>query len=137
MWKSIILPGREILVIENKKLNEYEKSWIEKMLSNDFTFRKDIISQINQADIMREYTDYYLCIKFAGTYSVKNCSERTGVPLEMCAYLEGNVPIQFLLHIQKGIVSELEVFRADSSKISRNVDLDNAEIEILIDPEWE
>ena len=123
-------------MIENKKLNSNEKKWLEKMLSSDFNKKNEIVEQINQADILREYTDYYLSTKFIKTYTIENRSESTGVPLEMRVYLKDEVPIQFLLRVRKGIATELEVFKADSSKIQNDIDLDNARIEILIDPEW-
>lgn len=55
-------------MIQNKNLNKYEKNWLEKMLSVDFVPQKDIIAQINQAEIGRQYTDFYLSIKFIGIY---------------------------------------------------------------------
>lgn len=55
-------------MIQNKNLNKYEKNWLEKMLSVDFVPKKDIIAQINQAEIVRQYTDFYLSIKFIGIY---------------------------------------------------------------------
>lgn len=132
-------------MIQNKMLNAYEKSWLEKMLSLDFVYRNDIVKQINQATILREYTNYYLRLNFipasneqsqqAG-YDLqgKGVPESTGVPVEMRVFFENKAPIQFLLHIEKGIVSELEVFYADSSKIDSEISLDNAQIEIIIDP---
>ena len=81
---------------------------------------------------MREYTEYYLSIKFIGAYAVKRDSGRTGAPLEMRAYLKNEVPIQFLLHVAEGVVTELEVFNADSSKIDSKINLDNAQTEIFI-----
>ena len=123
--------------IQNKNLNKYEKSWLEKLLSADFPLKKGFFHQINQADIIRQYTDYYLSLQFAGICpTTKERSEYIGVPIEMRVYLEGSVPIHFLLHVKKGIVSELEIFKADSSKINSALSLDDAEIEILIDPGW-
>lgn len=123
-------------MIQNRKLNKYEKNWLEKMLSSNFAQKNEIIAQINQSDVSREYTDYYLSIKFIGAYAVESFQESTGVPLEMRVYLKNEVPIQFLLHVKKGVVTELEVFKADSSKISSDINLDNAQTEILIDSEW-
>lgn len=123
-------------MIQNKNLNKYEKNWLEKILSVDFSLKKSIILQINQADIIQQYTDSYLSVKFVGIYLSNNSSEYIGVPLEMRAYLGGGVPIQFFLHVKNGVVSELEAFKADSSKISSDIDLDNAKIEILVDSRW-
>lgn len=124
-------------MIKNNKLNSQEKKWLEKMLSLNFNKKNEIINQINQADILREYTDYYLSVKFIGSFAeIKNCSKSIGILIEMRVYLENEVPIQFLLHISKGAITELEIFKADSSKICADINLDNAEIQILIDSGW-
>ena len=123
-------------MIQNQKLNKYEKGWLEKILFVDFVYKEELISQINRADIIREYTDYYLIVKFVRIYPAKGCSKYTGVLLEMRAYLENRVPIQFLLQMEKGMISELEVFKADSSSINNVIDLENVKIEILVDPKW-
>ena len=135
-YKCKMILGEGIPMIQNRMLNSYEKSWIEKMLSSNFKQRKEIVRQITQAEILREYTDYYLSIKFIAECAAKNCSGSTGVPVEMRVYLKNKVPIQFLLHIKKGIVTELEVFYADSSKISGEISLDNVRTEIIIDSAW-
>ena len=53
----------------------------------------------------------------------------------MRVHRTGQVPIQFLLHIVQGYVSELEIFNADSSKIDMDINLENAKVEIVINPE--
>ena len=123
-------------MIQNSQLNQYEKTWLEKMLTVDFALKEEIISQINRADIMRQNSDYYLSINFVGISLEKVSTEYTGAPLEMRAYLEGNIPIQFFLHVKRGVVSELEGFNADLSKINSNIDLNSAKVEILVDPKW-
>ena len=65
-----------------------------------------------------------------------DCLESTGVILEMRAYFKKEVPIQFLLHFKRGSVSELEIFKADSSKIQSNINLNGAQIETIVDPRW-
>lgn len=124
-------------MIQNKKLNGYEKQWLEKLLSTNFAQKKIILSQINQADIERQYTEYYLSIKFVGIQTAKERLQYTGVPLEMRVFFKNEVPIQFLLHVGNGVVRELEVFKADSSEISCNISLDDAYVEVLVDPAWE
>ena len=123
-------------MLKNTMLNSYEYSWLERMLSLNFAQRDEIIGQINRADILREHTDYYLSIKFIVVCPAKSCGESTGVPIEMHAYFKNGAPIQFLLHVKKGVVTELEVFNADSSKISSEINLDNAQIEIIINSVW-
>jgi hypothetical protein len=50
--------------ILNSKLHEDEKMWLIYMLSDDFKFRDVLVQQINCAEIEREYTDYFLSLKF-------------------------------------------------------------------------
>ena len=119
-------------MIENNELYSYEKEWLEKMLSTEFPHKEDIVKQINLAKISREYTDYYLRLKFIIQKENDKFPNNTGVPIEMRVYRDNETPIQFLLHIVRGNVSELEVFRADSSKISCEIAFKNAKIEIII-----
>lgn len=121
-------------MIKNTKLNAEEIRWLERMLSVNFTLKKDIVSQINQANIVRQYTDFFLSIKFTEIQLKSAYPEYTGVPLEMRVYLKDSSPIQFLLHLNNGIVCELEIFKADSSKINSKINLDYAKVTILIDP---
>ncbi len=121
-----------IFMIENNELYSYEKEWLEKMLSTEFPHKEDIVKQINLAKISREYTDYYLRLKFIIQKENDKFPNNTGVPIEMRVYRDNETPIQFLLHIVRGNVSELEVFRADSSKISCEIAFKNAKIEIII-----
>ncbi len=123
-------------MIYNKMLNEYEKNWLEKMLSYPLKRKDEIVAQINQASIVREYTGYYLSVKFMEIPPIIDCLESTGVILEMRAYFKKEVPIQFLLHFKRGSVSELEIFKADSSKIQSNINLNGAQIETIVDPRW-
>ena len=49
----------------------------------------------------------------------------------MYAYQEDSVPIFFVLHIRKGIISELEVFTADSLQIDpETIKVDKVEYDI-------
>lgn len=123
-------------MIHNTRLNNCEKKYLEKMLNSSFKFKEDVINQINNADIIREYTDYYLSIKFILDNTLKCPSENTGVPVEMRIYKTGESPIQFLLHMSQGVITELEIFKADSSKIDKEIALDNAKIEIIINYKW-
>ena len=123
-------------MIYNTRLNGCEKNCLEKMLNPSFKFREEIINQINHAEIIREYTDYYLSIKFILDNTWKCPSDNTGVPVEMRIYKTGESPIQFLLHMSQGIITELEVFKADSSKINKEIPLENAKVEIIINHKW-
>lgn len=123
-------------MIENTKLNKAETKWLERMLSADFILKNDIVTQINQAEIVRQYTDFLVSIRFIEIQVENAYSAYTGVPVEMWVYLKNNSPIQFLLHLRHGIVYELEIFKADSSQIDSEINLDDAKINILIDSKW-
>ena len=123
-------------MIKNAAIRINEKNWIETLLSEDFLGRGEIINQINCAEILREYTEFYMALKFkVENNKVQKIQTNIRVPVEMRVHRTGQVPIQFLLHIVQGYVSELEIFNADSSKIDMDINLENAKVEIVINPE--
>ena len=123
-------------MIKNAAIRINEKNWIETLLSEDFLGRVEIINQINCAEILREYTEFYMALKFkVDNNKVQKIQTNIRVPVEMRVHRTGQVPIQFLLHIVQGYVSELEIFNADSSKIDMDINLENAKVEIVINPE--
>ena len=123
-------------MIKNAAIRINEKNWIETLLSEDFLGRGEIINQINCAEILREYTEFYMALKFkVDNNKVQKIQTNIRVPVEMRVHRTGQVPIQFLLHIVQGYVSEFEIFNADSSKIDMDINLENAKVEIVINPE--
>lgn len=118
-------------MIINKSLSMYELRWLELMLSKEFVYREQIIEQLNQAKIHREYTDYYLLLKFE-VCNVDKIENATRVPVEMVVYKKNQVPTQFLLHIFRGYVYELEIFNADSSQINEELIFNSDEVDIII-----
>lgn len=120
------------MLIYNKNLTKEEKKWLEFMLSEDFLYKQNIVEQINCAIIERNFTDFYLSINFKYELNIKPIKIRERVPIEMRIYGEDRAPIQFLLHVISGLVSELEIFYADSSKISNKIQIEDAKKEIII-----
>ncbi|GKI16244.1 hypothetical protein CE91St44_27290 [Oscillospiraceae bacterium] len=118
--------------IENNEINALEKLWLKTILSQDFDHRDEIINQINHSKIEREYTDFYLLLKFKVDSKIHPIQTDISVPVEMRLHEPNQVPVQFLLHIVQGYVSELEIFNADSSKIAEHINLKNAKIEVLV-----
>lgn len=116
-------------------MTDCEKKWIELILSKNFSHRDEVINQINYAKVIREYTDYYLALKFDVEEGIQPVRIRTGVPVEMRVYKKDYIPVQFLLHITRGYVSELEIFKADSSNIKAESSLVDGEVKILFNPE--
>lgn len=90
-----------------------------------------MVEQINQAHINREYTEFYLSLKFKMECEMEPIITNTRILTEMRVYKDGEIPIQFLLHSIQGYVSELEIFKTDSSQIDYNIILDGAKIEII------
>jgi len=120
--------------IRNKQLRSQEKRWLETMLLRDFLGRDALIDQINHASICREYTAYYLSLRFVRVQSAP-AAMPVRVPVEMRVFRENEMPIQFLLHVVDGYVDEPEIFRADSSEISADLSFSPAQVQILPDPE--
>jgi hypothetical protein len=53
----------------------------------------------------------------------------------MRLFNEQEMPIQFLLHVINGVVSELEIFRVDSSLLDPNIAVKNYKMELIINEE--
>lgn len=124
-----------VMQIENKTIKPNEKDLLEKIFSKKFQYREEIINQINNAEIERTYTDFYLSLKFKIGSEIPPVKTDIRVPVEMRIYKENQVPVQVFLHIVHGYVSEVEVFNADSSKIIGGINFKNIKkIEILINP---
>ena len=102
-------------MIKNTQLHEEETRWLELLLSRTFPYRDEIVNQISCAKIVRDYTDFYKSLYF-----------------EIDAE---SSPIQFLLHIVDGFVSELEIFNADSSKMDDNIVFNKNEAQIILSHE--
>lgn len=109
-------------------------TWLSALLREPFREREEIIRQINNAEIDREYDGFFLSIKFRvdkGIHAVKHCAR---VPVEMRVYRKGACPVQFLLHIVQGYVEEAEIFCADSSEIDIGLNLEDVEkIEVIVE----
>ena len=118
--------------LENNALRENEVEWLETMLSPVIPYKKELISQINCAQVTREYTKYYLSLLFKVEQSAPQVICNVRVSVEMVVYKKGMMPIQFLLHVIDGYIVELEIFAADSSEISSDLSLDDATMEVNI-----
>jgi len=119
-------------MISNKELTEQEKYWLENMLFLEFPHQRSIIDQINCSRVSREYTPYYLSIRFAVSDSMPSIPIFNRVPIEMLLDSKEHGPIHFLLHIIKGYVCELEIYCIDLSPINPNIYFQNSKIDIRI-----
>lgn len=120
------------MFIYNNSLSEYEKEWLESLLSINFINREGIIYQINHSQVEREYTKYYLFLKFQCGDYVRAVNIKERVPVEMRVYKDGEAPLLFLLHIINGFVAELEIFYADSSEISEDLVITNDRRDVIV-----
>lgn len=107
-------------------------------LVKGFFYREEIINQINCAEVSREYTNFYMALKFkVDNNKMQKIQTNIRVPVEMHVHRSERAPIQFLLHIFRGYLSELEIFNADSSEMDEDINLENGEVEIIINPKLE
>lgn len=122
-------PGGMTVMLENTdKFTDNELSWLLPMLSCEFLRKEQIIQQIESANVVTEHTRWYLSLQFEVNKSLPLVDSKT-IPVEMWAYKEGQCPIEFLLWVKDGYVSELEIFFADFSEINENIDISDAKIE--------
>lgn len=124
--------------IYNDYLSENEREWLDYLFAREFLYRKEIIHQIEHANLYREYTDYFISLQFCPCPCTQRLKIYTRVPIEMRAFFKDSAPVQFLLHIINGFVQELEIFKADSTKISPDFKIQNSiHIEYIVADEIE
>ena len=79
---------------------------------------KDILlQQFSKARIVYEQEYAFISIKFKVEEEIEPYPFHVRVPIEMRAFQQASVPIIFLLHIVGGVINELEIITADSTKI--------------------
>lgn len=105
-----------------------EKAWLEMMLSVDFSGKEIILKQLNNAQISRDYNVGYISLKVNVDKIIQQFPYQVRVPLEMRVIGKNDIPIVFLLHVIDGFVDEIEIFNADSSSISGDIQIDKKEV---------
>lgn len=115
---------------ELKNFSQQEKMWLETMLSKNFVGKEIILLQLNSSQVTRDYNIEYLSIKTNIDKKLQKFPFEIRVPIEMRVFGKDKVPIVFLLHVVDGYVDELEIFNADSSPLSKDIQIENAEIVI-------
>ena len=114
-----------------RAFNNRELEWIHKLLSSDFAGREILKKQIEKSQASIEQYYDYISIKFLCKETLEHYPYKVRVPIEMRAFQSNSAPILFLLHIVDGLVFELEILTADSSKIDANsICLDHVEFDI-------
>ena len=102
-----------------RKLSTHERSIIERLLEEPFPGRDQVRAQIS--DCLVEPIDEDGSLRVFVRTEVK-APVRRRVPVLGYVEDEDGVPIGVLLHVLKGKVEELEIFKADSSRILGKVD---------------
>ena len=97
-------------------MNNFKTYALSRLLEINFLGKEILLKQLDQAETEIEEGFSYLFIKFKVLEPCDKFPYNVRVPVEMRAYQEGP-PVVFLLHVIDGIVNELEIFTADSSKI--------------------
>ena len=112
-----------------RRLNAKEQGWLEALLKSDFKGRAELQKQINNAYIKPNYNKGYISLVF-NVHSI--CGEfpfGVSVPVEMIAFQPNNIPpVQLLLHVVNGYISELEIFNAGGYEISDEFCIDNVNV---------
>lgn len=119
--------------VQNNQLTSQELEWLNAMFNSEFLYKDIIIDQINNATITKKYTKYYISIKFIISDNFPRVKVSSAVPLEMRAFKKGKPPVQFLLHLNNGLVNELEIISATSSPVDPS--MEDTQIELVIDSE--
>ena len=115
----------------NKNLTFLENSWLSKMLEKEDELNRQLKLQILHSKVDREYTEFYLILKFHVQQLIPLIKTNVRVPVEMYLKQDGHPPIVFFLHVLNGYVHELEIFNADSSKINSHIDLNKGSVEVI------
>ena len=101
--------------------------WINSLLDIEFKGREIIVKQLEDAKYELTNGEGYISIKFSINKTKEKFPFKVRVPVEMKAYQLNRHPIMFLLHIQDGIVDELEIYTADGSLIDDEISVDDSE----------
>ncbi|GAC44482.1 hypothetical protein [Paenibacillus popilliae] len=116
-----------------RDLSIEEKRWIHKLLSVNFDGRDILKNQMEYAKVIGS------CLCGCRTIDIEIESKshcfhnQTRVPVEMIIDNGNSAPTIFYLHVVEGYITELEVFKADSSEIKGLISLDNALIRVNSD----
>lgn len=122
----------EIKLTEVREFTVEEKSILNKMTSVNFQGRDIIKKQLKSAKVNGYCTCGCKSISIEVDENVEKFPSNLRVPVEMMVNGSDGIPIIFFLHITKGYVSELEIFKADSSQIDEAIDVSNASITPIV-----
>jgi hypothetical protein len=111
-----------------RKLTEFERGVLDRMLENDFPGRDELRAQIESADVSEFEGDDSGSLRFQVT-GPRVVSPHQ-VLVEARAYDRDGVPIDYLIHVVDGFIFSLEVVKADMSSIIQTPELASLEVYI-------
>lgn len=112
-----------------RRLNSIEQGWLEALLKSSFKGRRELQTQIKNAFIKPNYNKVFISLEFIVDRRYEKIPYRVRVPIEMLAYQTNDrPPVQLLLHVIDGYVSELEIFNAGGYEITDKFCLDNVNV---------
>ena len=120
---------------KERELRTEEKYYLEKMTSVNFLGRDILSDQIQSVKVVGYCNCGCRSIHLQVNRNLPSFQYKIRVPVEMIVESEEDIPIVFLLHIIEGYLDELEVFKADSSPIVGNIDIDNSNSKVSVNEE--
>lgn len=104
---------------DERNLSVEERAWLNKLLESDFPGR-DILKQQASTVSVKSYCGCGCrTIDLTTNPAAPKFPYALRIPVEMIVPFAAGIPIMMYLHIENGYLSELEVFRADSSSLER------------------
>jgi hypothetical protein len=112
-----------------------ERQIVELLLNQSFPGRDDLSAQLESAQVreIEEYEDNYGSLEFSVSCSRHAPISNGPVAIAMTADDDG-VPVEVLLHVRGGELSELEIVKADGSPLRAPIRADNLEVQERYDP---
>jgi hypothetical protein len=114
-------PSNELSTLaEPRGLRPDERALIEQLLAKPFPGRDEIASQLADTQVIAEGERDTRTLRFASpAVAAPMVPTKLRVPVEGIGDDEDAVPIQVLLHVVNGAVTELEIYRVDGQPIKR------------------
>jgi hypothetical protein len=113
---------------EYRLLNEYERQVLLRLLEVPFHGRDEIRSQIHTSVVRQVDTDGSIAFNVESK-TIAPVMRR--IPVEAEAKDRDGVPIHFLMHVVDGKIHELEIYKADGSKITQMPEPSDLELLVL------
>jgi hypothetical protein len=112
---------------------ELERRIIDRLLEPSFPGKAPVVRQLNNYRVRRidDQQSFEFEIQTSPDESILALQR---VPVEAEGTDEDGVPVYFLLHVTKGLVKELEIYKADGSDIKRMPEAPELSVVVLPPP---